>query len=165
LRVYRFVSTRFPDGLSCEGARRYGGRWNSKGVAVLYCSSSESLAMLELRVHSPHPHPRTRWRFSLEVPEDALASIEAEELPRGWNSLPPGPASKRIGDAWVASNSTLGLLVPSVVASDEQNVVLNPSHPRFPEVRVLTKRRIVLDKRLYSAPEKRRPSAQRKKNR
>lgn len=150
------MSTRFPDGLSCEGARQYGGRWNSKGVSVLYCATSESLAMLELRVHSPHPYPRTRWRFALEVPEDALTSIAAEELPRGWNKLPPGPASKRIGDACVASNSTLGLLLPSVVASDEKNVILNPSHPRFQEVRVLSKRRIVLDKRLYSMPEKQR---------
>jgi|KBSMisStaDraftv2_1062788.scaffolds.fasta_scaffold30516_4 RES domain-containing protein len=119
--------------------------------------------MLELRVHSPHPYPRTRWRFALEVPEDALTPLEAEELPRGWNALPPGPASKRFGDAWAASNSTLGLLVPSVIAPDEKNVVLNPSHPRFQEVRILTKRRIVLDKRLYSVPEKHRPSAPRKK--
>lgn len=130
---------------------------------MLYCATSESLAMLELRVHSPHPYPRTRWRFSLEIPEDALTSIEAEELPRGWNKLPPGPASKRIGDQWATSNSTLGLLVPSVVASDEKNVVLNPSHPRFQEVRILTKQRIVLDKRLYSIPEKSRPSTQRRK--
>ncbi len=130
---------------------------------MLYCATSESLAMLELRVHSPHPYPRTRWKFTLEVPDDALTSIEMEQLPRGWNSLPPGPASKRIGDAWVASNSTLGLLVPSVVASDEKNLVLNPTHPRFREVRILTKRRIVLDKRLYSAPAKPRRSAQRKK--
>jgi RES domain-containing protein len=119
--------------------------------------------MLELRVHSAHPYPRTRWKFTLEVPEDALTSIEVEALPRGWNQLPAGPVSKRIGDAWVAANSTLGLLVPSVVASDEKNLVLNPSHPRFQEVSILTKRRIVLDKRLYSTPAKQRPSAQRKK--
>ena len=121
--------------------------------------------MLELRVHSPHPYPRTRWKFTLEVPEDALTSIEAEALPRGWNQLPPGPASKRIGDEWVASNSTLGLLIPSVVASDEKNLVLNPSHPRFQEVRVLNRRRIVLDKRLCSVPAKQLPSAHRKKKR
>ena len=107
--------------------------------------------MLELRVHSPHPYPRTRWRFAFEVPDDALTSIPAEELPRGWDKLPPGPASKRFGDAWVAANSTLGLLVPSVVASEEKNLVLNPSHPRFQEVHVLSKRRVVLDKRLSLA--------------
>jgi RES domain-containing protein len=163
LKVYRFVSTRFPDGLSSEGARRHGGRWNSKGVPVLYCATSESLAMLELRVHSPHPYPRTRWKFAIEVPDDALTSVAAEELPRGWNKLPAGPASKRLGDAWAAASSSLGLLVPSVVASEEKNLILNPAHLRFQEVRVLSKRRVVLDKRLYSAPAKRRQSAQTRK--
>jgi RES domain-containing protein len=163
LKVYRFVSTRFPDGLSCEGARLNGGRWNSKGVAVLYCATSESLAMLELRVHSPHPYPRTRWRFTIEVPGDSLISILAEELPRGWDKFPPGPASKRVGDAWVGTNSTLGLLVPSVVASEEKNLVLNPSHPRFQEVRILSKQRVLLDKRLYSIPTKHPSSVRRKK--
>jgi RES domain-containing protein len=163
LKVYRFVSLQFPDGLSCEGARRNGGRWNSKGVAVLYCATSESLAMLELRVHSPHPYPRTRWKFVIEVPADALTSIAGEELPRGWDNLPPGPQSKRVGDAWVAANSGLGLLVPSVVASEEKNLVLNPSHRRFQEVRVLSKRRVMLDKRLYTIPAKREPGSQRKR--
>jgi RES domain-containing protein len=163
LKVYRFVSTRFPDGLPCEGARRHGGRWNSKGVAVLYCATSESLAMLELRVHSPHPYPRTRSRFVIEVPDNALTSVAIDQLPRGWDELPAGPASKRFGDAWVAAKLSVGLLVPSVVASEEKNLMLNPSHPRFQEVRVLSKRQVVLDKRLYSAPAKRRPSARRKR--
>jgi RES domain-containing protein len=63
----------------------------------------------------------------------------------------------------VAAISTVGLLVPSVVASEEQNLILNPSHPRFSEVRVLSKQRVVLDKRLYSLPAKRRSSTPRKK--
>jgi RES domain-containing protein len=157
------VSLQFPDGLSCEDARRHGGRWNSKGVAVLYCATSESLAMLELRVHSPHPYPRTRWKFVIEVPDDALTSIAAEVLPRGWDNLPPGPPSKRVGDAWVAANSGLGLLLPSVVASEEKNLLLNPSHPRFQEIHVLSKRRVMLDKRLYTIPAKRETRAQRKR--
>jgi RES domain-containing protein len=132
---------------------------------VLYCASSESLALLELRVHSPQPYPRTRWRFAIEVPDDALALAAKEELPRGWNKLPPGPASKRFGDAWVAAGSGLGLLVPSVVASEENNLILNPTHPRFQEVRVLSKLRVVLDRRLYSPPAKRRSSTQGKKKR
>jgi RES domain-containing protein len=149
LKVYRFVSTRFPDGLSSEGAFRNGGRWNSKGVPVLYCATSESLAMLELRVHAPHPYPRTRLRFIIEVPDNAVREASAAELPRGWNTLPPSPASKRFGDEWVAAGSSLGLLVPSVVATEERNLLLNPAHPRFKDVQVVKKNRVQLDIRLY----------------
>jgi RES domain-containing protein len=162
LKVFRFVSLRFPDGLSCEGARRYGGRWNSKGIAVLYCALSESLAMLELRIHSPHPYPRTRWRFAIEVPDDALTTVTIEQLPRGWDTLPAGPASKRFGDYWVQRRASLGLLLPSVVASEEKNLLLNPSHPRFQEIRIISKQRVMLDKRLYSVPTKSRSSAHKK---
>jgi RES domain-containing protein len=154
LKVYRFVSLRFPDGLSCEGARRYGGRWNSKGIAVLYCALSESLAMLELRTHSPHPYPRTRWRFAIEVPDNEVATVCIEELPHRWDAVPAGPASKRFGDNWVQQRASLGLLLPSVVASEEKNLMLNPSHPKFQEIRVISKPRVMLDKRLYSEPTK-----------
>jgi RES domain-containing protein len=149
LKVYRFVSERFPDGLSSEGARLNGGRWNSKGVPVLYCATTESLALLELRVHAPHPYPRTRLRFVIEVPDDAVEEASATELPRGWNRLPPSPASKQFGDNWIVARSSLGLLVPSVIASDERNILLNPAHPRFGDVRVAKKSRVQMDMRLY----------------
>jgi RES domain-containing protein len=56
-------------------------------------------------------------------------------------------------------------LVPSVVASDEKNLILNPSHPRFHELRVLSKQRVMLDKRLYSIPTKHRSVIRAKKKR
>jgi len=149
LKAYRLVSPRFPDGLSPDGARQHGGRWNSKGIPLLYCATSESLAMLELRVHAPQPYPRTRLRFVIEVPDDAVQEVLASSLPRGWNKLPPSPASKRFGDEWVATGSSLGLLIPSVIASEERNLLLNPAHPRFKEVRILRKSRVQMDLRLY----------------
>jgi len=129
---------------------------------VLYCALSESLAMLELRVHSPHPYPRTRWKFAIDVPDDALTEVPVEQLPRGWDALPAGPASKRYGDHWVQQRSSLGLLVPSVVASEEKNLMINPSHPRFQEIRVISKQRVMLDKRLYSVAPTTRSGAHRK---
>ena len=154
MKAYRFVLTRFPDGLSAEGARVNGGRWNSKGVPVIHCATTESLALLELRVHAPHPHPRTRMRFVLEVPNDALHEVAAKELPRGWNKLPAVSASKRFGDAWVSARSSLGLLVPSVIASEEKNLVLNPAHERFADVRIVSKSRVTMDMRLYGSTER-----------
>ncbi len=150
MKVYRFTKAKFTDGLSAEGARRNGGRWNSKGTPVFYCATNESLGMLELRVHSPHPYPRTRLKVVIEVPDDAIVEIATDKLPRGWSKLPPGPSSKRFGDAWVASKSSLGILVPSVIASEERNLVLNPAHDRFKDVRLVSKERVRLDMRLYA---------------
>jgi len=117
---------------------------------VLYCATSESLGMLELRVHSPHPYPRTRLRFVIEAPDDAIVEMPVKKLPRGWNKLPPGPSSRRFGDAWVESQASLGILVPSVIASEEKNLVLNPVHPRFKEIRIVARERVMLDMRLYA---------------
>jgi len=105
--------------------------------------------MLELRVHAPHPYPRTRLRFVIDVPDDAVHDVPVGELPRGWNKHPPSPASKHFGDQWVAAGSSLGLLVPSVIAMEERNLLLNPAHLRFREVRVIRKGRIRMDVRLY----------------
>ena len=150
MRVYRFTKVEYPDPLSCEGARLNGGRWNSKGVPVLYCATSESLGLLELRVHSPRPYPRERLRFLIEVPDEAVVTVSPGELPRGWDRLPPGLASKHFGDQWVEARSSLGLLVPSVIAHEEKNLIVNPSHERFKELKVVAKDRVTLDLRLYS---------------
>lgn len=106
--------------------------------------------MLELRVHSPHPYPRTRLKFVIEIPDDSIVEVTMNDLPRGWNKLPPGPSSKRFGDAWVASKSSLGILVPSVIASEERNLMLNPAHDRFKDVRLVSKEPVTLDMRLYA---------------
>ncbi len=117
---------------------------------MLYCATNESLGMLELRVHSPHPYPRTRLKFVIEIPDDSIVEVTMNDLPRGWNKLPPGPSSKRFGDAWVASKSSLGILVPSVIASEERNLMLNPAHDRFKDVRLVSKEPVTLDMRLYA---------------
>jgi RES domain-containing protein len=36
---------------SGEGSRLYGGRWNSKGIAIVYAAATRSLAILEIFVH------------------------------------------------------------------------------------------------------------------
>src|SRR5258706_14110097 len=85
---------------SGEGAAKTGGRWNSRGVLVVYTSSTKSLAALENLVHLNPPvlfkYVAIRVKF-----EDALVEIvQAKALPRDWQAEPPPPPTKAIGDAW-----------------------------------------------------------------
>lgn len=50
MQAFRLCRANYPAYLG-EGARRVGGRWNSKGARVLYMSENRSLAMLEILVH------------------------------------------------------------------------------------------------------------------
>ena len=50
--VYRFANAKYSKDLSGEGSKLFGGRWNNKGTAILYTSTSISLALLELLIHS-----------------------------------------------------------------------------------------------------------------
>src|SRR3954470_1747260 len=68
--------------------------------------------MLELRVCASVS--ADTWKSAIEVPDDALTAVPIEQLPRGWDALPAGPASKRVGDYWIQQCSSPGLLVSSV---------------------------------------------------
>jgi len=49
---WRIVKTRFvQQAFDGEGARLYGGRWNSPGVKMIYTSESLALAALEILAH------------------------------------------------------------------------------------------------------------------
>lgn len=47
MRVYRIAKTKYIRDLSGTGARIYGGRWNKKGLGILYTSENRALATVE----------------------------------------------------------------------------------------------------------------------
>ena len=59
MRIWRICRARFAgEAFSGQGARRFGGRWNSPGVPIVYSSSSLALAAMELFVHlEPNQQP------------------------------------------------------------------------------------------------------------
>jgi RES domain-containing protein len=127
--VYRLTKPEFAPGLDGVGARLAGGRWNSPGVAVVYCATSPSLAALEFWVHLPAAM-RTRQKMPLltlvtvDVPDDA----PVEEVRADLAELNDPEATRRAGDMWLGSARSLALIVPSVVIPQDRNVLLNPAH-------------------------------------
>jgi RES domain-containing protein len=122
--------------LAGVGAKRYGGRWNSKGVAVVYTSESLELAVLEALVHLDIDLlPRDVYQVGFEVDDKYVAPVPSP-LSRGWDSTPPySPKVQAVGDAWIRSGTSLGLRVPASVLPSRSNVLLNSAHPDISRLR------------------------------
>ena len=154
--VWRLVHPRYADprqAFSGAGARRYGGRWNLPGVAVVYTSEHLSLAVLELLVHfGAEGLKRVYCAFPVEIPADlAVTHLEIEALPPSWREYPPPVEVQRLGTDWAQRGDTAVLVVPSVLVPEERNVLLNPNHPDFARLRIGPARAFALDPRLLQS--------------
>jgi len=130
-RVLRRAYARSPfDG---EGAYRYGGRWSSPGVRLSYTSEHQSLAMLEYFVHLDKDDPPTDLVLAVaEIPEDVTRErVEPRELPKNWRDAAAPPELTRFGDEFVSDGKSCLLFVPSVLAPNEKNCLINPAHAEF----------------------------------
>lgn len=151
MNLYRIAREKYCSDLNGEGARLYGGRWNSKGNAVLYTSEHVSLAALEVLVNSPiRMLPSDLVLVKLFVDHSAEPDIiSAEDLGRDWKSYPAPVFLKETGDSWIQSRSSLLMKVPSVIIPEEFNVLVNPGHSLFETVRVKSIRPFRFDQRLF----------------
>lgn len=134
------------------GALLLGGRWNSPGLPVLYASLTFAGAMLEVLAHTGNGRiPRTQVSLRIELPADALIEQwSLSHLPAGWAGPDLAPA-RSVGDAWLRSQRSLAVIVPSVVAQHESNVLMNPAHSSFDGVRHQAPEPVVWDRRLFKA--------------
>ncbi|CAN5515964.1 RES family NAD+ phosphorylase [soil metagenome] len=120
------------EAFSGEGARRFGGRWNSPGVAVVYLSEHQSLAALEIFVHLQPLLPHEKYlAYFVEWDDAQMETLSQKKLPPDWRASPPGPATMHLGDQWIHHQRSLVLAVPSVILPSERNFLLNPTHPNF----------------------------------
>jgi RES domain-containing protein len=134
---------------SGEGARRYGGRWNSKGTPLIYTSQSASLAVLEMLVHlETEPLLQAYLVAPVTFADDLVETLPARRLPVNWRQTPPPIALQRLGDRWVAEQRSVVLRVPSVIIPTEHNYLLNPAHPDFAKCSLGKPQRFVFDARL-----------------
>ncbi|HLF97718.1 MAG TPA: RES domain-containing protein [Methylococcaceae bacterium] len=140
----RFAATAF----SGEGARLYGGRWNPKGVPMIYTAESRALAVLEILVQD-EPLRARYMLIPARIPDElVLERIAAEELPAHWQSTGPKEELQRRGAAWARGGASAVLAVPSAVIPDETNYLLNPAHPDFSRIAIGDARELVTDLRL-----------------
>jgi len=130
LKAYRIVKRKFAStAFSGEGARLYGGRWNSAGVSVVYTSSTIALALLEWRAHlTQWPAPPV---MIIEIQFSTTLVSTPAKLPHNWKQLPAPKSNAAVGDNWVKSGKSAILKLPSAIVSEEFNYLINPLHPHF----------------------------------
>lgn len=127
---------------------------------MIYAGLTVEICAIEKLVHTGAVLPADLQLVSLTLPDDAALyePVAAGELP-GWEATPPGPASVEYGTDFLRSGRALGLIVPSAIVPEARNLVVNPLHPRFADVRLVVERPFVFDRRLRADPGPDRPPA------
>jgi RES domain-containing protein len=155
MRVWRICRARFAaESFSGDGARRFGGRWNSRGVPMVYASSSLALAAIELFVHlEPGQAPEDLvYIAAILPPGEPSKSIAESELPADWWNAKNArglEATRALGDAWLKNGESLAMEVPSAALRLERNVLINPRHQSVARIEVAQPKPFIFDVRMF----------------
>lgn len=155
MRLYRLAKERRgyyrADDLSGNGAAIAGGRWNPKGMRVLYTCCHASTALLEALVHLSGGLPAGGYFLvTLEVPDAVYDEAIVPELPADWADLTGDSGQTRaLGRQWLEAGARLAMRVPSAICPVDSNLLLNPLHQDMQHVRVVGTEPFTLDPRLF----------------
>jgi RES domain-containing protein len=151
MRFWRICRLRHADGAaSGEGARLFGGRWNSRGVRVVYASTSLALAAMETFVNlEPNLCPDDLVSIEGEIPRSVhIDTLDIRKLPPRWYAT-RDESLRRFGDAWIREGASAALLVPSAAVRGEWNVLLNPVSEDFSRIVFLKPASFEFDARMF----------------
>lgn len=112
------------------GAQLYGGRWNHRGLPMVYASATLSLAVLETLVHVDQDlAPTDRVAVRITIPSSMkIEAIDEKDLPKGWRGFPTPETLRNLGVEWLRARRTPVLRVPSAIVPQESNYLINPLH-------------------------------------
>jgi RES domain-containing protein len=132
------------------GAATCGGRWSPAGLHVVYASQHLSTAFLEKFVHLPKPIPAAMKfvQFALTFNGVAIERPPLSALPANWRVEPVEAASQHFGAAWYRRGATAVLAVPCAIIPEEENYIINPTHPDFKRLRIAAPEPFNFDPRL-----------------
>jgi RES domain-containing protein len=151
LSLWRIVKQKhIATAMTGEGARLYGGRWNSVGQAVVYTPSSGVLAAMEMLVHLERTDLLAAFvLIEVVIPNRLIHSVDPSSLPEDWRESPAPPSLTLIGDDGLSEKRSVALRVPSAIVDVATNVLLNPQHPDFSKISILQPGPFAFDRRHF----------------
>ena len=134
--LWRVIDKRFREhALGGSDAKFCPGPWHTQGAAVIYTSTSKSLALLEILLHTDQfrlPLNHQLCASPILVPNSVgHKRIELSELPHDWQSTIPSQTTQRLGAEWMSAKEFAILLVPSQIIHGEHTALINPAHDDF----------------------------------
>ena len=149
--VYRLLQAAYRhEPLSGQGAALYGGRWNPKGISLLYTTESPALSLLEILVHLNPKRIPDYHLVTIDVP-DSIHTYGMDELPTDWRatgSTQPLPSQLFLLD-WLRNPDSLLAQVPSSIVPIMTSYLINPRHSLFSACEVVKSELFEIDQRLY----------------
>lgn len=142
-----------PDGAfpiyDAEGSRRYPGRWNTHASPVIYTSEHYSTAMIEKLVHANLVMPANQHFIAITIPNGVTYEIFQIAAHPGWDSRNE-EICKAFAQNWYEEKRSALLIVPSIPARPERNILINPLHPDARAVTHAMPEPVWWDGRLYA---------------
>ncbi len=113
---------------------------------MVYTAETSALAMLEQLVYLARGGlPPPYQMLEIEVSDGCRITSFEKRLPA--TDVDP---SRAWGEAWLESGQTSLARVPSAIAPEAYNVLINPAHPDAASVRILRAARYPWDVRLFA---------------
>ena len=150
MTVYRITNASDSSDLSGAGAKLMGGRWNSKGIPVLYTAGNISLAVLEMLVNTNFKdYSIALDLIYIKLPDQKkTVTITPEHLKKNWQA--DHDYTRFIGDEFFKEKESLVIKLPSAVVPEENNYLVNPLHPDFIKIRIIKIKSFRPDERLFA---------------
>ena len=117
---------------------------------MLYASEHYSTAMLEKLAQGSGQIPPNQHYIAITIPNGASYEVLNTAALPDWYAEAQ-ISSKAYGDEWQKKKRSLILIVPSVVARVEMNILINPEHPEFARVERSLHQPVWWDERLFAA--------------
>jgi RES domain-containing protein len=132
-----------------KGAATTSGRWHSTGQEVIYCSEHYSTALLERLVYFNTVLPPNQHAIKILIPAGTTYEVCTKDQLPNWH-LRHSRDARAFGSAWLSESRSCVLFVPSRVAREEQNVLINPNHSDFSRIEPGLETPVLWDERLFS---------------
>lgn len=138
ITAWRIVKTKHSTtAFDGEGARLFGGRWNSPGSPLVYAAESAALAALEMLVHLGRGAMLPAYVvISCSFDPAIVSRLDRSRLPANWRSYPAPPELQLIGNEWLKSGGPAVLEVPNAIIPVGSNYLLNVQHDDFGSIRI-----------------------------